>query len=132
MHGLFVFVAGLFTVVGLILLFGAIYGVTYFGFGPQFSIGVAVALLVAAAISAWLLNVAIRAQYRRVKTGWEALDGAVGVANTDINPKGEVRVNGEFWQATTAEKIPIKSGQKVQVVGLKGMFLVVKAVEEKA
>ncbi len=132
MHGWLAFIAGLFAAVSIVLIFEAIYGVTYFGFGTQLTIGIAVALLVVAAISAWLLYAALKAQYKKVKTGREALIDAIGVATTDINPKGEVRVNGEFWQAITAQNTPVNNGQKVQVIGLEGMFLVVEAVEEKA
>jgi membrane-bound serine protease (ClpP class) len=73
----------------------------------------------------------LKAQYAKVKTGKEALIGAKGVAVTDLNPKGEIRVVGEFWQAT-AKGTQIRSGQTVEVVGMEGMFLVVKPSEEKA
>jgi len=37
----------------------------------------------------------------------------------------------EFWEAT-AKDTTIGVGQAVEVVGMEGMFLVVKAVEQKA
>jgi membrane-bound ClpP family serine protease len=40
-------------------------------------------------------------------------------------------VMGEFWQAT-AKDTTIENGQAVEVVGMEGMFLIVKKVEEKA
>jgi membrane-bound serine protease (ClpP class) len=101
------------------------------GIDVQTTIAIGVVLLVIAAIAVWLLYAAVRAQYRRVKTGKEALMGAKGVAVTDIKPKGEIRVLGEFWQAT-AKDAQISSGQTVEVVGMAGMFLVVKLAEEKA
>ena len=130
-HGWLAFIAGVFAVVGSVLLYEAFYGVTYYGIDVQTTIAIGVVLLVIAAIAVWLLSAAVRAQYRRVKTGKEALIGAKGVAVTDIKPKGEIRVLGEFWQAT-AKDAPISSGQNVEVVGMEGMFLVVKSVEEKA
>jgi membrane-bound serine protease (ClpP class) len=132
MHGWLAFVTALFAVVGAIFVFGAFYGVSYFGLGEQVIIALAVALLVAAGIAAWLLYIALRAQYTRVKTGREALIGAFGVVTTEIKPKGEVRVNGEFWQAAAAKGAAISNGQTVRVVGMEGMFLVVEAAEEKA
>ncbi len=54
-----------------------------------------------------------------------------GIATTDLKPKGEVRVMGEFWEATTKDAI-IAAGQPVEVVGMEGMFLVVKPAEQKA
>ena len=52
-------------------------------------------------------------------------------ATTDLKPKGEVRVMGEFWEAT-AKDGEIASGQAVEVMGMEGMFLVVKPTEQKA
>jgi membrane-bound serine protease (ClpP class) len=66
-----------------------------------------------------------------VKTGKEALIGAKGIATTDLKPKGEVRVVGEFWEAT-AKDATIPVGQMVEVVSIDGVYLVVKPVEQKA
>jgi len=73
----------------------------------------------------------VKAQFKRVKTGKEALIGARGLATSDLKPKGEVRVMGEFWEAT-AKDTTITVGQAVEVVGMEGMFLVVKPAEQKA
>jgi membrane-bound serine protease (ClpP class) len=114
----------------VLLLVAVFSGVTYYGVSEQLMIGTALILLSIAAIVAWMLYAAIRAQYVKVKTGKEALMGARGVAVTELNPKGEIRVLGEFWQATTKEG-PISIGQAVEVVDMESMLLVVKAVEEK-
>ena len=131
MHGWLAFLFGILVVAGVVLLFEASYGVAFYGLGAQMLVAVAAILLVVAGIVAWLLYAAVRAQYIRVKTGKEALLGATGTATTDLKPKGEVRVNGEFWQAT-AKDAEILSGQTVRVVAMEGMFLVVKPAEEKA
>ena len=81
-------------------------------------------------MSAWLFYAGVKAQYKRVKTGKEALIGAHGVVTTDLKPKGEVRVLGEFWQAI-AKDGEIANGQAIEVLCLDGMFLVVKPTEEK-
>ncbi len=73
----------------------------------------------------------VKAQFRRVKTGKEALIGARGIATSDLNPKGEVRVMGEFWEAT-AKDATIPAGQAVEVVSMDGVYLVVKPAEQKA
>ena len=73
----------------------------------------------------------VKAQFRRVKTGKEALIGARGIATSDLKPKGEVRVMGEFWEAT-AKDTTIAAGQAVEVVGMDGVYLVVKPAEQKA
>jgi membrane-bound serine protease (ClpP class) len=78
-----------------------------------------------------IFYVGVKAQFRRVKTGKEALIGAKGITTSDLKPKGEVRVMGEFWEAT-AQNGEIVTGQAIEVVGLEGMFLVVKPAEQKA
>jgi membrane-bound serine protease (ClpP class) len=91
----------------------------------QIEVAIAIILLIIAGIAAWLFYIGVKAQHKRVKTGKEALIGSKGVASTDLKPKGEVRVLGEFWQATT-KGVPIVNGQPVEVVDMEGMFLVVK------
>jgi membrane-bound serine protease (ClpP class) len=117
--------------VGVFLLFAALTGVYSLTIDVQVATVLVVIAVVAIVIGGWLIIVAARAQYVKVKTGKEALIGATGVAVTDLKPKGEIRVLGEFWQAT-AENEPILNGQTVEVTGMDGMFLLVKAVKEKA
>ncbi len=130
MHAWLAFLAGILVVVGGLLIFAASLGIAYYGLALQIEAALAIILLLAAGIAAWLFYVGVKAQYIRVKTGKEALIGAKGVATTDLKPKGEVRVLGEFWQAIAKDKT-IANGQTVEVVCLEGMFLVVKPTEEK-
>jgi len=52
---------------------------------------------------------------RRAKlTGIEAMMGKPGVAITDLNPKGEVRVEGEIWRAESLSG-DIEKGKRVIV-----------------
>jgi membrane-bound ClpP family serine protease len=73
----------------------------------------------------WLFYARVKAQFRPIKTGKDALIGTRGVATIDLKPKGEVHVMGEFWEAT-AKYTSIAAGQAVEVVGMDDMFLVVK------
>jgi membrane-bound ClpP family serine protease len=132
MHAWLAFLVGVFGAVGAFLLFSALTGTVYYGIAIQVEETLAAALFVIAVILAWIFYTGVKAQYKLVKTGKEALIGAKGVATTDISPKGEVRVLGEFWQATAKEGAAIANGQAVTVVDLDGMFLVVKAAEQKA
>jgi membrane-bound serine protease (ClpP class) len=131
MHAWLAFLAGILVVVGGLLIFSASLGITYYGLAPQIAAVIAIILLLAAGIAAWLFYVGIKAQHKRVKTGKEALIGSNGVATTDLKPKGEVRVLGEFWQAT-AKETPIANGTAIEVVDMEGMFLVVKPAQQKA
>ncbi len=131
MHGWLTFLAGVLTVIGALLLYAAFSGQTYGGFDPQTMAATAIVLFVLAAIVALLIYMALRAQYLHVKTGKEALIGAVGLATTDLKPKGQVRVQGEFWQAKSFGQVPIANGESVEVVTMDGMFLIVKRTKEK-
>ncbi len=116
--------------VGLALLFLGCAGLT-FGIAIQMFLTASAVLLLIAAIVAWLVYAGIKAQFQQVKTGKEALIGSQGITTTELNPKGEVRVMGEFWQART-ENGNIINGENVTVVGLDGMFLIVKPTNNKA
>lgn len=129
MHVLYVLSAAIFAA-GAVMLAFAFAGVT-FGVAAQMIIATGGVLLLVAAIVAWLVYASIEAQLKQVKTGKEALIGAEGTATTDLAPKGEVRVMGEFWQAKTQDET-IQNGASIQVVDLDGMFLVVKPAKEKA
>ncbi len=129
MHTWLAFIAGALVVVASLLIIAASIGVAYYGLTLQFEALLAVILLIVAGIVVWLFYIGVKAQYKLVKTGKEALIGATGVATTDISPKGEVRVLGEFWQAIS--DTPVSKCQTIVVVDLDGMFLVVKPTEEK-
>ena len=131
MHAWLAFLIGVLVAIGAFLFFAALSGTTYYGVAIQVEVTLAVTLFVIALIVGWIFYVGVKAQYRRIKTGEEALIGAKGIAATDLKPKGEVRVMGEFWQAT-AKDTTIAVGQVVEVVGMEGMFLVVKPAEQKA
>jgi membrane-bound serine protease (ClpP class) len=102
-----------------------------FGVTFQLTIGLFVAFIVTMVILVFLASMVYRASFLKVKTGTEALVGAKGVAITDLKPKGTVRVMSEFWQAT-AKDHEIANGAEVDVVGIDGLFLVVKRRLEKA
>jgi membrane-bound ClpP family serine protease len=131
MHAWLGLLAGILVVVGALLIFSASIGIAYYGLGLQIEAALAIILLIVAGIAAWLFYVGVKAQHKRVKTGKEALIGAKGVATTDLKPKGEVRVLGEFWQAI-AKDTAIANGEAVEVVDMDGMFLVVKPTQQKA
>ena len=131
MHPALAFIIGILVAIGVILLFLAFSGVTFYGIAVPVEGSIAAALFIVALILALIFYEGVKAQFRRVKTGKEALIGAKGIATTDLKPKGEVRVVGEFWEAT-AKDATIPAGQIVEVVSIDGVYLVVKPVEQKA
>ena len=50
-------------------------------------------------------------------------------AISDINPKGKVKTGAEIWWAKTTGP-PIKSGEKVVIVGISGMTMIVAKPED--
>jgi membrane-bound serine protease (ClpP class) len=131
MHAGLAFVVGILVTLAAFLFFAAITGTTYYGLAISVELTLGITLIIVALIVAVIFYVGVKAQFIRVKTGKEALIGAKGTATTDLKPKGEVRVMGEFWEATTKETT-IAEGQAIEVVGLEGVFLVVKPAEQKA
>lgn len=77
-----------------------------------------------AAISVFLLQLAIRSFRYKVVTGSEAMLGEIGEARTALDPEGKVFVHGELWSAHATSAVP--SGQRVQVVSIDGMQLEVE------
>ncbi len=130
MHAWLAFLAGALIVAAGLLALAAGVGAAYYGLTLQLEALLAALFFVAAAIVIVILYIGIKAQTRHIQTGKEALIGAVGVATTDISPKGEVRVQGEFWQAIAKDQ-EIQKCQEVVIVDLDGMFLVVKPSKEK-
>jgi membrane-bound serine protease (ClpP class) len=122
---------GVLVAVGAFLLYVAVVGVTFIGLAAADEAALAATLFAVAAIIVVIFAEGFRAQFKRVKTGREALIGAIGTATTELNPGGEVRVMSEFWEAT-AKDANIAAGQTVEVVGMDGLTLVVKAAQQKA
>jgi membrane-bound ClpP family serine protease len=131
MHAGLAFAIGILVTIAVFLFFAALSGTTYYGLAISVELTLGVTLIVVVLIAAVIFYVGVKAQFAWVKTGKEALIGAKGTATTDLKPKGEVRVMGEFWEATAKEG-EIASGQAIEVMGMNGMLLVVKPTEQKA
>jgi membrane-bound ClpP family serine protease len=129
-HGLlWLFEAIYIAIVGLLLL-SILTGMSLYGLSAQVQGVLVIAVIVAALVTAFLLYKALQARFLKVRTGIEVLIGARGEAVTDLRPKGEVRVMSEFWEAKS-EGEWISKGENVEVMGMDGLFLIVKTVKEK-
>ncbi|HLN88726.1 MAG TPA: NfeD family protein [Candidatus Binatia bacterium] len=131
MHAGLAFVIGVLVTIAAFLFFAGVSGTAYYGLAVSVEVTIGASLIIVAFIIAVIFYVGVKAQYRRVITGKEALIGAKGIATSDLKPKGEVRVMGEFWEATTKDGA-IQTGQNIEVAGMEGIFLVVKPVDQKA
>jgi membrane-bound serine protease (ClpP class) len=56
--------------------------------------------------------------------------GKIGVAITDLKPKGDVRVSGETWRAQSLSG-DIEKGEQVSVKALNGLVLTVEKVQKQ-
>jgi membrane-bound serine protease (ClpP class) len=82
---------------------------------------------VTAVTAAFVIGVAIaalKARQRRVVSGQEEMIGSIGEALEDFEGAGRVRAHSEEWQAHS--KVPIKHGQTVKIVAIKGLVLSVE------
>jgi membrane-bound serine protease (ClpP class) len=98
--------------------------------GPAFHLGLAYiipATLLTAGFFVFVVGTGLRAQFLPVRVGKEAMLGknTAAVARID-NCGGKVFVEGEYWNAVS--DAPIEPGQTVQIVGINGLTLKVKAV----
>ncbi len=78
-----------------------------------------------AAFFVFLLGAAVRGRNFPVISGKEALIGASGIATSELNPTGLVRVHGEEWTANT-DGATIQKGEAVKVVAIEGLRMKVE------
>jgi membrane-bound serine protease (ClpP class) len=81
-------------------------------------------ILAFAAFAIALVRLVLQAQRRRALTGAEGLVGVRGEAASELEPEGWVSVQGELWRARSDE--PVRRGEKVEVVSMKGLRLRVR------
>lgn len=94
---------------------------------PSVRIHLETALAVAlpfAAITMFLVSMVIKARRNKVLTGAEGMIGELGVAETALEPEGQVLVHGEYWDAVAPSNLP--AGTHVRVKGVAGLKLQVE------
>ncbi len=77
-----------------------------------------------AAISVFLLQLAIRSFRLKTATGSEAMVGEIGEVRAALEPEGKVFVHGELWNARAASNIA--EGESVRIVAVDGMCVEVE------
>ena len=89
---------------------------------PDMRIHLSTALAVAlpfAAITMFLVSMVIKARHNKVLTGAEGMIGELGVAQTALQPEGQVLVRGEYWDAIARSHV--LAGAEVRVKGVSGL-----------
>jgi membrane-bound serine protease (ClpP class) len=94
---------------------------------PDMRIHPSTALAVAlpfAAITMFLVSMVVKARRNKVLTGAEGMMGQLGIAQTALEPEGQILVRGEYWDAVALSNIP--AGAQVRVNGVAGLKLQVE------
>lgn len=60
----------------------------------------------------------------QLRSGPETLVGRTATVVDDIDPRGRVRLDGEFWNARA--DIPVKAGETVRIAAIDGLTLEVE------
>jgi membrane-bound serine protease (ClpP class) len=84
--------------------------------------------LLSAALFIGVVGFAVKSRRSPVVSGAEEMIGAVGEALEDFEHSGQVRVHSEIWSAESAR--PVRRGQRVRVVALRGLTLTVEEVKD--
>lgn len=83
-----------------------------------------------AVITVFLLRLVILARKRKSVTGMQGMLGLEGIAFTDIHASGKVYVRGEYWNASSLERIEKET--PVIVIAMDGLNLKVQPKGPKA
>ncbi|HEX4485285.1 MAG TPA: nodulation protein NfeD [Terriglobales bacterium] len=81
------------------------------------------------AITVFLMTIALRARANKVTTGTQGMIGEIGMAQTNLDPRGKVFVHGEIWDALATT--PVAAGQRVVVRKVHGMEVEVEVIVER-
>jgi len=122
---------GMLSIAGVVsLLLGSI--MLFKGSSPDLGVSWRVILPTVGLVSAFfvvLAGMVFKAQVSKPRTGADGLAGELGVAKSNIDPEGKVRVHGELWKAVSAE--PIARGDRIRVVSVSGLVLKVEADKQE-
>lgn len=123
-HGLLAAGGIVALVLGSVILFNA-------GPGPRLSWGVIVGVtIVTTAFFLLVIGAAVRAQRLPVTTGIPGMVGRRAQVIERLAPAGRVRLGDEYWNAVSSD--PVEVGAQVEIVGVDGLVLRVRASSKEA
>jgi membrane-bound serine protease (ClpP class) len=85
------------------------------------------ATAITSALFLFAIGMGLKAQRLKPATGAELLIGELGEPFEELNPTGQVQVNGVLWKAQSISG-RIKKGEKVRVTSIKGLTLLVEKI----
>jgi len=81
--------------------------------------------LVMSSIFGFVVYKVAQARRMKVKAGPEQMIGMIGTAISPLNPKGEIKVEGQIWKAESLTG-PVNAGEPVEILDREGLILRVK------
>ena len=89
-------------------------------------------------IALWVVKDAVMFPFVRIayqpgsRGGAASLVGARGTAQDTLSPSGYVRISAELWRAELARGAPpVEPGDRIRVLGVRGLTLVVESDESE-
>ena len=122
-------------VLGAVFLFGNFFSPSELS-EPSFSVHpVAIGIAAGLATVTWVLFIHFVFRGGGVSRGFQKeqdwlIEGAWGVALSDLEPAGRVRVSDEEWSATADPGVTIPQGEMVRVVAVYGKVLKVEKLQK--
>jgi membrane-bound serine protease (ClpP class) len=114
-------------IVGALVLFNTPVTPSFQHVSVPLVLGVSIA---SGAIFFGIMMIAVRAQHTPIHTGQESMTGRIGIARTDLNPKGSVQVGGELWTAQLEQgDSELYAGTQIEVIKVDGLRLIVRKAE---
>ena len=118
-------------ILGSIFLFGNFFSPSDLP-EPSFMVSpILIAIMTGLVIAVWFLFIRVLRAETGTPTGFQTeaqieMEGKLGVALSDLQPSGKVRVSNEEWTATTSLGSFINEGDTVRVVGVNEQVLIVE------
>lgn len=120
---------GILTIGGVIsLLLGSLMLIDTESFLEAMEISIELIILIVILTSAFFvfaITFGIKAQKKKIATGQEGIVGERGMAISNLNPEGEVKVHGEIWIAESTEG-DIRKGSYIVVTEIQNLRLKVR------
>jgi membrane-bound ClpP family serine protease len=113
----------------MIIMFSPVFALALFLFLPFYT---ALPIYIPIFIFGVIVNYKMMRSMRLpVRTGLEEMMGQEALVIDDIDPEGKVRFKDEIW-AATAKGERVELGERVRIVGSRGLVLVVANTREKS
>jgi len=77
----------------------------------------------------FLLGLGLKVQRKKPTTGMEGLIGETGIAISQLNPEGTIRIHGELWQAESLSGT-IEKDEKIRAVEIQDLKLKVERINK--